>query len=192
MRFAARVRAMSRSPAPPSLFAALLAATVVGRRVLEEGRRRRAVGACRRCRRAAPAPRGRRRHRPPPPPPPPAPEAAAPAAAGPGGSITGKIEIPAALAKSKPEGTLFLVARRISDNPSVRGTLIAVKKLPATKFPLAFDLSGADMPFQNGALRRRADADARASIRTAIRSATRRATCSGRCPRCGSVRRTSG
>ena len=86
---------------------------------------------------------------PPPPPPPPAPEAAAPAA-GPGGSITGKIELTAAIAKSKPEGTLFLVARRISDNPSARGTLIAVKKLPATKFPLAFDLSGADMPFQNG------------------------------------------
>ena len=46
---------------------------------------------------------------------------------------------------------MFLVARRISDNPTARGTLIAVKKLPATKFPLAFDLSAADMPFQNGA-----------------------------------------
>jgi cytochrome c-type biogenesis protein CcmH len=87
---------------------------------------------------------------PPPPPAPPAPEGAAPAAAGPGGSITGKIELSAAIAKKKPEGTLFLVARRISDNPTARGTLIAVKKLPATKFPLAFDLSGADMPFQNG------------------------------------------
>jgi len=87
---------------------------------------------------------------PPPPPPPPAPEAAAPPA-GPGGSITGKIELTSALAKAKPEGTLFLVARRISDNPTARGTLIAVKKLPATKFPLAFDLSAADMPFQNGA-----------------------------------------
>lgn len=87
---------------------------------------------------------------PPPPPPPAAPEAAAPAA-GPGGSITGKIELPAALAKTKPEGTLFLVARRLSDNPTARGTLIAVKKMPATKFPLAFDLSAADMPFQNGA-----------------------------------------
>ena len=87
---------------------------------------------------------------PPPPPPPPAPGAAAPAAAGPGGSITGKIELAAALGKKKPEGTLFLVARRISDNPTARGTLIAVKKMPATKFPLPFDLSGADMPFQNG------------------------------------------
>ena len=46
---------------------------------------------------------------------------------------------------------MFLVARRISDNPTARGTLIAVKKMPATKFPLAFDLSAADMPFQNGA-----------------------------------------
>ena len=62
--------------------------------------------------------------------------------------MPGKIELSAALAKKKPEGTLFLVARRISDNPTARGTLIAVKKLPATKFPLAFDLSGADMPFQ--------------------------------------------
>src|SRR4051794_18907370 len=90
---------------------------------------------------------------PPPPTPPPAPaapEAAAPAA-GPGGSITGKIELPAAIAKTKPEGTLFLVARRLSDNPTARGTLIAVKKMPATKFPLPFDLSAADMPFQNGA-----------------------------------------
>jgi hypothetical protein len=87
---------------------------------------------------------------PPPPPPPAAPEAAA-AAPGPGGSITGKIELPAALAKTKPEGTVFLVARRLSDNPTARGTLIAVKKMPATKFPLAFDLSAADMPFQNGA-----------------------------------------
>jgi hypothetical protein len=84
------------------------------------------------------------------PPPPPAPEAA-PAAAGPGGSITGKIELASSLAKKKPEGTLFLVARRISDNPNARGTLIAVKKMPATTFPLPFDLSAADMPFQNGA-----------------------------------------
>jgi cytochrome c-type biogenesis protein CcmH len=87
---------------------------------------------------------------PPPSPPPPAPERAA-APAGEGGSITGKIEIAPALAKKKPEGTLFLVARRPSDNPSARGTLIAVKKLPATKFPLPFDLSGAEMPFQQGA-----------------------------------------
>ena len=116
----------------------------------------------------------------------------APPAAGPGGSITGKIELPAALAKTKPEGTLFLVARRISDNPSVRGTLIAVKKLPATKFPLAFDLSAADMPFQNGAfdgeltLTARIDQDGDPLTPPEGRRA------SGRCPRCGSDRRTCG
>jgi hypothetical protein len=87
---------------------------------------------------------------PPPPAPPPAPEAAA-APAGEGGSITGKIELSPSLAKKKPEGILFLVARRISDNPTARGTLIAVKKMPATTFPLPFTLSAADMPFQTGA-----------------------------------------
>jgi hypothetical protein len=86
---------------------------------------------------------------PPPPPPPAAPDGAAPSAAA-GGSITGKIELASALAKKKPEGTLFLVARLPSDNPSARGTLVAVKKLPATKFPLAFEMTGADMPFQQG------------------------------------------
>jgi hypothetical protein len=97
---------------------------------------------------------------PPSPPPPPAPlpppqgGAAAlggGAPAGEGGSITGKIELAASLAKKKPPGTLFLVARRISDNPNARGTLIAVKKLPATTFPLPFSLTAADMPFQQGA-----------------------------------------
>jgi hypothetical protein len=58
--------------------------------------------------------------------------------------------LPPAQAKTKPKGTLFLVARRPSDNPAVRGTLIAVKKLPATAFPLPFSLGAADMPFQNG------------------------------------------
>ena len=42
------------------------------------------------------------------------------------------------------------MARRLSDNPTARGTLIAVKKMPATTFPLPFTLSAADMPFQNG------------------------------------------
>lgn len=84
-------------------------------------------------------------------PPPAEPAAAAPApAAGPGGSITGKIVLSGPVAKSKPQGTLYLVARRISDNPTARGTLIAVKKLPATSFPLPFSLTAADMPFQNG------------------------------------------
>ncbi|HVY38891.1 MAG TPA: hypothetical protein VHM31_13195 [Polyangia bacterium] len=80
----------------------------------------------------------------------PAAEPAPAAAAATGGSITGKIVLSGAVAKAKPQGTLYLVARRISDNPNARGTLIAVKKLPATSFPLPFSLSAADMPFQNG------------------------------------------
>jgi hypothetical protein len=91
---------------------------------------------------------------------PPAPTAALPAAAAPaeapaadspGASITGSIVLAPAVAKARPKGgTLYLVARRISDNPTARGTLIAVRKLPATKFPLPFSLTAADMPFQNG------------------------------------------
>ena len=82
----------------------------------------------------------------------PAPAGAAPQAAGePAGAITGTIVLAGPAAKSRPQGgTLYLVARRISDNPSARGTLIAVKKLPATTFPLPFSLTAADMPFQNG------------------------------------------
>ncbi len=92
---------------------------------------------------AAPAPLA-------PTPPPAAPAAPAEAAAppAPGGTITGKIEMSKAIAKAKPKGTLFLTARRISDNPNVRGSLVAVKKFPATTFPLEFSMSAADMPFQ--------------------------------------------
>jgi hypothetical protein len=79
-----------------------------------------------------------------------APTAAAPPTADPGATITGEITLPAAIAKSKPKGTLYLVARRLSDNPTARGTLIAVKKMQVTSFPLPFSLSAADMPFQNG------------------------------------------
>jgi hypothetical protein len=85
------------------------------------------------------------------PPAPSAPAASSAAAAAPsGGTIEGKIVLAPSLAKTKPAGTLYLVARRISDNPNARGTLIAVKKMPATSFPLPFTLSGADMPFQTG------------------------------------------
>ncbi len=90
---------------------------------------------------AAPAPAA-------PPPAPAAPPSAAEPAAG--GSITGKIVLGSAVAKTKPEGTLYLVARRISDNPNARGTLVAVKKMPANSFPLPFSLTAADMPFQTG------------------------------------------
>ena len=109
---------------------------------------------------------------PPPPPaaPPPGPPAEAPppaAADAPvpsdsgargGGTIAGQIILPARMAKelakqgpdARASSTMYLVARRLSDNPSARGTLIAVKKLPATSFPLAFTMGAADMPFQNG------------------------------------------
>jgi hypothetical protein len=102
---------------------------------------------------------------------PPTPAPVAPAAAGPGpsepaaadrsadrsadsgASITGSIVLAPLVAKARPKGgggTLYLVARRISDNPTARGTLISVRKLPATTFPLPFSLTAADMPFQNG------------------------------------------
>jgi hypothetical protein len=74
----------------------------------------------------------------------------APPPADPNATISGEMVLPASIAKTKPSGTLYLVARRLSDNPTARGTLIAVKKMPATKFPLPFSLSASDMPFQNG------------------------------------------
>jgi hypothetical protein len=87
--------------------------------------------------------------------PPPAAPAAAPAAekpADPNAKITGQVVLsPAMRAHVAPTDTLYVVARRIPDNPSVRGSLVAVKKLAAAKFPLDFELSAADMPFQNGA-----------------------------------------
>ena len=84
------------------------------------------------------------------PPAPPAPGSAGTSAPDPGATISGRIVVGGALGKPVPKGTLYLVARRLSDNPSARGTLIAVKKLAATYFPLPFTLSAADMPFQNG------------------------------------------
>jgi hypothetical protein len=78
--------------------------------------------------------------------------AAAPAKeADPGATITGQILVEPAIAKLKPKGTLYVVARRLSDNPTARGTLIAVKKFENATYPLSFTLSAADMPFQNGA-----------------------------------------
>jgi hypothetical protein len=98
-------------------------------------------------------------------PPPPA-AAAQPAApekpADPNATITGQITLPAAMkAHVAPTDTLFLVARRISDTPGIRGSLVAVKKLAATKFPIEFTMSAADMPFQGGAF----DGDLTLSIR---------------------------
>jgi hypothetical protein len=103
-------------------------------------------------------------------PPPPAPAAPAPAApapaaekpADPNAKITGQVVLaPAMKSHVAPTDTLFVVARRIPDNPGVRGSLVAVKKLSATKFPIEFELSAADMPFQNGAF----DGDLELSVR---------------------------
>jgi hypothetical protein len=83
---------------------------------------------------------------PPPPAPAPAPEPAKPA--DPNAKITGKVLVtPAMKSHVAPTDTIFLVARRMPDNPSARGTLVAVKKLSAEKLPLEFELSAADMPF---------------------------------------------
>jgi pyruvate/2-oxoglutarate dehydrogenase complex dihydrolipoamide acyltransferase (E2) component len=83
----------------------------------------------------------------------PAPAAPAPAAepakpADPNAKITGKVVLAPAMKKHvAPTDTIFIVARRVPDNPTARGTLVAVKKVSAEKLPLEFELSGADMPF---------------------------------------------
>jgi cytochrome c-type biogenesis protein CcmH len=98
---------------------------------------------------AAPAPAA---PPPAPPPPAPAPPPAAEKPADPNAKITGQVVVSAAMkAHVAPTDTLFVVARRIPDNPSVRGSLVAVKKLSAAKLPADFELTAADMPFQNGA-----------------------------------------
>ncbi len=82
-----------------------------------------------------------------------APAAAPPgAAAGGGGTITGKIT----LASSRkgdvtPNDAVYLVARRIPDNPTARGSLVAVKRYTASSFPIDFTLGAGDMMFKNGA-----------------------------------------
>jgi hypothetical protein len=87
-----------------------------------------------------------------PPPAAPAPPPAAEKPADPNAKITGQIIVaPAMKAHVVPTDTLYVVARRIPDNPSVRGSLVAVKKLSAAKLPIDFELTAADMPFQNGA-----------------------------------------
>jgi cytochrome c-type biogenesis protein CcmH len=86
------------------------------------------------------------------PPPPPAAPSAAEKPADPNAKIAGQVVLaPAMKSHVAPTDTIFVVARRIPDNPAVRGSLVAVKKLSAEKFPIEFELSAADMPFQNGA-----------------------------------------
>ncbi|HET6150448.1 MAG TPA: hypothetical protein VFH68_23115 [Polyangia bacterium] len=67
-------------------------------------------------------------------------------------AISGTIELPAAhRAQVAPADVVFLVARRIADNPQARGTLVAVKRLSAASFPIPFTLSARDMMVPTGA-----------------------------------------
>jgi cytochrome c-type biogenesis protein CcmH len=66
-------------------------------------------------------------------------------------AISGTIELPAKhRGEVSPSDVVFLVARRIADNPQARGTLVAVKRLSATSFPIAFTLSARDMMVPTG------------------------------------------
>lgn len=74
------------------------------------------------------------------------------AAGSPAASITGKITLASERkADVTPNDVVYLVARRISDNPSARGSLVAVKRFSASSFPIDFTLGAADMMFKNGA-----------------------------------------
>jgi hypothetical protein len=94
--------------------------------------------------------------------PPPAPQPSAPpAAAEPPAALEAPVDPKAAisgtivLARARksdvsPGDTIFLVARRLADNPSARGTLVAVKRLSAASFPIPFTLSARDMMIPTG------------------------------------------
>lgn len=90
-------------------------------------------------------------------PPPASAPSAAPAPAPGGGAagaqtITGMITLaPARKADVTPTDVVYLVARRVADNPGARGSLVAVKRFTASSFPIEFSLSQADMMFKNGA-----------------------------------------
>jgi hypothetical protein len=72
--------------------------------------------------------------------------------AGAGGTIVGKILLdPARKGDVTPNDVVYLVARRIPDNPGARGSLVAVKRYTAGSFPIEFTLGAADMMFKNGA-----------------------------------------
>jgi hypothetical protein len=84
----------------------------------------------------------------------PAPPTAPPTAGGKGGgqTITGVITLaPARKADVAPTDVVYLVARRVADNPGARGSLVAVKRFTASSFPIEFSLGEADMMFKNGA-----------------------------------------
>jgi cytochrome c-type biogenesis protein CcmH len=66
----------------------------------------------------------------------------------PNAKITGQVVLAPAMKKHvAPTDTIFIVARRVPDNPTARGSLVAVKRATAEKLPLEFELSAADMPF---------------------------------------------
>lgn len=68
------------------------------------------------------------------------------------GTIAGKITLaPPRKGDVTPSDVVYLVARRVSDNPTARGSLVAVKRFSASSFPIEFTLGAADMMFKNGA-----------------------------------------
>jgi hypothetical protein len=67
-------------------------------------------------------------------------------------AISGTVVLPAARRHDvAPNDVIFLVARRLADNPQARGTLVAVKRLSAASFPIPFTLSARDMMIPTGA-----------------------------------------
>ena len=70
----------------------------------------------------------------------------------PGGTVVGKITLsPGRKGDVTPSDVVYLVARRIPDNPAARGSLVAVKRFTASSFPIDFTLGAGDMMFKNGA-----------------------------------------
>ena len=66
-------------------------------------------------------------------------------------AISGTVVLPAARRGDvAPSDVVFLVARRLADNPQARGTLVAVKRLSASSFPIPFTLSARDMMIPTG------------------------------------------
>jgi hypothetical protein len=66
-------------------------------------------------------------------------------------AISGTVELaPARKGDVSSSDVVFLVARRIADNPEARGTLVAVKRLSAASFPIPFTLSARDMMVPTG------------------------------------------
>lgn len=69
-----------------------------------------------------------------------------------GPTITGTITLaPSRKGDVTPNDVVYLAARRIADNPTARGSLVAVKRFSASSFPIEFTLGAGDMMFKNGA-----------------------------------------